>query len=145
MVRAACSEWLCFSAMSMAWSSVTRAGGFCGAAGAAACAARREGASSPKTPRTTSGPHARERKLDFVGIVSLLQGAVETLDRLSETTESRKAQENRIRCDQVWTAPLAKWRAREIKRREVRGAKFAKNPGRIPAKCPAAAEWKRAA
>ena len=41
MVRAACSEWLCCSARSMAWSSVTRAGGVCGAAAGAACPATR--------------------------------------------------------------------------------------------------------
>src|SRR5580700_3115751 len=101
VVRAACSEWLCFIAMSMAWSSVTRAGGFCDAAAGVACAARRTGATSPKIPRTASNPNARALNLDFLCIVSLLQKAVDALDRLSEAQESRDAQENRISCSQV--------------------------------------------
>src|SRR5579872_188607 len=92
--------------MSIAWSRVTRAGGACGEAGGAACAATCDGRSSPKTPRMTRGPEARAPNLNFLCIVSLLQKAVEALDRLSEAQEKRDAQENRISCSQVRRTPV---------------------------------------
>ena len=63
----------------MAWSSVTRAGGFCGGVACApACPAARSGANNPKTPSMTSGLSVPA--LDFMCIVSLLRGTVEALD-----------------------------------------------------------------
>src|SRR3984957_10261914 len=69
--------------MSMASSSVTRAGGFCGAASAGACCPKARAALSnpaiPKTiPKEIDGHRGRD--LDFVCIGSLLQGTMEALD-----------------------------------------------------------------
>src|ERR1700729_424488 len=79
--------------MSMASSSVTRAGGFCGVVGAAACCPKARAAlSNPVIPKTI--PKAidghRGRDLDFVCIGSLLQGTMEALDPAFRKKQRRK-------------------------------------------------------
>ena len=81
VVRAACSEWLCWSAMAIAWSSVTRTGGVGGGACAGGCAATGKEASSANAPNAIGGRHFSA--LNFASIVTFL---AETFESPSESS-----------------------------------------------------------